>query len=51
MAKMKTGRSNKICPKGVAWAKNKFDTWPSAYASLAASRYCKDPNYAKKSKS
>jgi len=24
MAKMKTGRSNKICPKGKAWAKNKL---------------------------
>ena len=51
MAKMKTGRNNKICPKGVAWAKREFDTWPSAYASLAASKYCKDPNYAKKDKS
>ena len=28
----------------------KFDTYPSAYANLAASKYCKDPNYAKKSK-
>ena len=24
--------------------------YPSAYANLAASKYCKDPNYAKKSK-
>ena len=33
-----------------AWAKRPFDTYPSAYANLAASKYCKDPNYAKKSK-
>ena len=33
-----------------AWAKRTFDTYPSAYANLAASKYCKDPNYAKKSK-
>ena len=50
MAKKRTGRSNKICPAGIAWAKRKFDTYPSAYANLAASKYCKDPNYAKKSK-
>ena len=30
--------------------KRTFDTYPSAYANLAASKYCKDPNYAKKSK-
>ena len=47
-AKKKKG--NKICPEGVAWAKRTFDTYPSAYANLAASKYCKDPNYAKKSK-
>ena len=40
----------KICPKGKAWAKRTFDVYPSAYANLAASKYCKDPNYAKKSK-
>ncbi len=40
----------KICPKGKAWAKRTFDTYPSAYANMAASKYCKDPNYAKKSK-
>ena len=39
----------KICPKGVSWAKERFK-WPSAYASMAASKYCKDPNYGKKSK-
>jgi hypothetical protein len=37
----------KICPKGKAWAKRTFDTYPSAYANMAASKYCKDPNYAK----
>lgn len=43
-------RGSKICPAGKAWAKRTFDTYPSAYANLAASKYCKDPNYAKKSK-
>jgi len=42
---------SKICPSGKAWAKRTFDTYPSAYANMAASKYCKDPNYAKKSKS
>ena len=42
--------SSKICPEGKAWAKRTFDTYPSAYANLAAAKYCKDPNYAKKSK-
>jgi|TARA_R100000995_G_scaffold83758_1_gene60519 hypothetical protein len=46
--KVKSG--GKICPEGKAWAKRTFDTYPSAYANLAASKYCKDPNYAKKSK-
>ena len=43
-------KGNKICAKGKAWAKRTFDTYPSAYANMAASKYCKDPNYAKKSK-
>jgi len=51
MAKKRTGRKNKICSAGIAWAKRTFDTYPSAYANMAASKYCKDPNYAKKSKS
>ena len=51
MAKKRTGRKNKICASGIAWAKRTFDTYPSAYANMAASKYCKDPNYAKKSKS
>jgi len=36
--------------EGKAWAKRTFDTYPSAYANMAASKYCKDPNYAKGSK-
>ena len=43
-------KGNKICPSGIAWAKRTFDKYPSAYANMAASKYCKDPNYAKKSK-
>ena len=49
MAK-KAKSGGKICPEGKAWARRTFDTYPSAYANLAASKYCKDPNYAKKSK-
>jgi len=44
-------KGSKICPAGKAWAQRTFDTYPSAYANMAASKYCKDPNYAKKSKS
>ena len=49
MAKSKTKmkRGNKICSAGIAWAKRTFDKYPSAYANMAASKYCKDPNYAK----
>jgi hypothetical protein len=43
-------QGSKICPAGKAWAKRTFDTYPSAYANMAASKYCKDPNYAKKAK-
>ena len=46
--KVKSG--GKIFPAGKAWAKRTFDTYPSAYANMAASKYCKDPNYAKKDK-
>jgi hypothetical protein len=46
----KTKSKGKICPEGKAWAKRTFDKYPSAYANLAASKYCKDPNYAKKAK-
>ena len=31
----------KICPKGIA-GKAYFDKYPSAYANMAASKYCKD---------
>jgi len=44
------GKPNKICKEGIDWAKRTFDRYPSAYANLAASKYCKDPNYAKESK-
>ena len=39
--KAKSG--GKICPEGKAWARRTFDTYPSAYANMAASKYCKDP--------
>ena len=35
----KTGGT--ICDAGKAWAKKTFDTYPSAYANMAASKYCK----------
>jgi|TARA_B100001094_G_scaffold276376_1_gene284550 hypothetical protein len=50
MAKKGRTKGNKICPSGIAWAKRTFDRYPSAYANMAASKYCKDPNYAKKAK-
>jgi hypothetical protein len=43
-------REARFVPAGKAWAKRTFDTYPSAYANMAASKYCKDPNYAKKAK-
>jgi len=43
-------KGSKICPEGKAWAQRTFDTYPSAYANMAASKYCKDPNYAKGAK-
>lgn len=46
----KARSAGKICPEGKAWARRTFDTYPSAYANMAASKYCKDPNYAKKPK-
>ena len=41
-----------IMPKDKCYykAKRKFKVYPSAYANMAASKYCKDPNYAKGSK-
>ena len=50
MAKKKVKSGGKICPEGKAWARRTFDTYPSAYANMAASKYCKNPNYAKKAK-
>jgi hypothetical protein len=50
MSTKRPKKSNKICPAGIAWAKRTFDKYPSAYANMAASKYCKDPNYGKKSK-
>ena len=49
MRRMKKPKAS-ICPAGIAWAKKTFDKYPSAYANMAASKYCKDPNYAKGSK-
>jgi len=49
-AASKKSKGSKICPSGKAWAKRTFDTYPSAYANMAASKYCKDPNYAKGAK-
>ena len=49
-AASKKSKGSKICPAGKAWAKRTFDTYPSAYANMAASKYCKDPNYAKGAK-
>ena len=43
----KKKKSSKICPKGIAWAKKNYDKWPSAYASMGASKYCKDSSYGK----
>ena len=43
-------KGGKICPAGKAWAKRTFDTYPSAYANLAASKYCKEPSYAEGAK-
>ena len=49
MARIKKKTGNKICPAGKAWAMKKYGKW-SAYAAMGASKYCKDPNYAKKDK-
>ena len=48
--KAKKKKGKKICAAGIAWAKRTFDKYPSAYANLAASKYCKDTNYAKGAK-
>ena len=41
MSKATKRKGNKICAAGIAWAKRTFDTYPSAYANMAASKYCK----------
>lgn len=46
--KRRKNKGNKICAAGIAWAKKTFDRYPSAYANMAASKYCKDPKYGKK---
>ena len=43
----KKRKGNKICKAGIEWARRTFDRYPSAYANMSASKYCKDPNYAK----
>ena len=40
----------KLWSRAKALARSKFDVYPSAYANMAASKYCKDPNYAKGAK-
>ena len=40
----------KICKRGISWARRTFDKYPSVYANMAASKYCKDPNCAKGAK-
>jgi|TARA_R100001460_G_scaffold10076_1_gene23832 hypothetical protein len=41
----------KLCPAGKAAAKKKFDVYPSAYANIWASKYCKGKVGRKKMKS
>ena len=38
----------KICAAGIAWAKRTYDKWPSAYASMGASKHCKKKGKKKK---
>ena len=40
----------KLCPKGKAAAKRKFKVYPSAYANMWASKYCKGKVGRKKTK-
>jgi hypothetical protein len=39
---------SKICSQGISAAKKKFDRWPSAYASMWASKYCEKVGKKKK---
>jgi len=41
----------KICAAGIAWAKRTYDKWPSAYASMGASKHCKKKGKKKKNES
>tara|TARA_R100000388_G_scaffold94993_1_gene84912 strand:+ start:14048 stop:14200 length:153 start_codon:yes stop_codon:yes gene_type:complete len=46
----KKSKGNKICPAGIAWAKRTYDKYPSAYANMGASKYCKSRTYGRKRK-
>ena len=37
----------KICAAGKEWAKDNYDKWPSAYASMGASKKCKELGHKK----
>ena len=43
-------KRNKNFSAGIAWAKRTFVKYPAAYAKMAASKYCKKPNYGQKKK-
>jgi len=47
VAKAKSG--GKICSAGKKWAMRRYGKW-SAYAAMGASKYCKDPSYARAAK-
>ena len=38
---------DEICPAGKAWAKDNYEKWPSAYASMGASKKCKELGHKK----
>ena len=38
---------DEICAAGKAWAKDNYDEWPSAYASMGASKKCKELGHKK----
>ena len=50
MAKINKPTDPKLYARVKRAAERKFPVYPSAYANMAASKYCKDPNYAKKAK-
>ena len=45
-----TPKNKALYARVKAEATRKNEVYPSAYANMAASKYCKDPNYAKGSK-